>query len=189
MDTVSFTEMKDGTKEDYALLDRIACEHRDKHLVDDILGMLERLATPGSGYKIDRLQHSLQSATRAERAGEDEEMIVAALLHDIGDVLAPDNHSDLAAAILQPYVSEKTHWIVQHHGIFQGYYFWHHMGGDKNARDKYRGHPWFDDCAKFCANYDQNCFDPAYDTLPLSHFEPMVRRLFSRKPFSEITKG
>jgi predicted HD phosphohydrolase len=110
-------------------------------------------------------------------------MVVIALLHDIGDTLAPWNHSDLAAAVLQPYVSKDNHWLVQHHGIFQGYYFWHHSGGDRFARERYRGHPMFERTAEFCERWDQRSFDPAYDTLPLAAFEPMVRRLFARAPF------
>jgi len=106
--------------------------------------------------------------------------LVCALLHDIGDTLAPDNHSDFAGAILRPYVSEANHWIVKHHGVFQGYYFWHHLDRDRDTRERYRGHPQFEACAEFCARYDQNCFDPDYDTLPIEHFEPMVQRIFAR---------
>src|SRR5262249_21419386 len=116
---------------------------------------------------------SLQTATRAQRDGRDEEYIVCALLHDIGDTIASANHSELAATVLQPFVSEENHWIVEHHGVFQGYYFFHHLGLDRNAREAYRGHP------AFGALYDQNSFDPGYDTLPLTHFEPMVRKVFA----------
>ena len=185
MEEINFINMDDGTAEEYAFLEEQASAYHTAHLVGHILGQLKMMAGPKLGYKIDRYQHSLQSATRALRDGAEEEMVVAALLHDIGDVVAPENHSDYAAAVLRPYVSEKTYWIVKHHGIFQGYYFWHHLGGDRNARDRYRDHPWFDDCAKFCADYDQNCFDPDYDTEPLETFEPMVRRVFARKPWSQ----
>jgi predicted HD phosphohydrolase len=181
-DTVSFTRMIDGTKEEYALLER----HWQKHSVnlpDELLAMLQRLGGDKGGYKIDRLQHSLQTATRAMRDGADEEMIVVALLHDIGDILAPENHSDLAAAVLQPYVSKDNHWLVRHHGIFQGYYFWHHYGMDRNAREQYRGHPMFERTAMFCENWDQTSFDPDYDTAPLAQFEPMVRLIIGRKPW------
>ena len=185
MDQIDFINMQDGTAEEYAFLEEQATAYHQAHLVDHILGQLKMMAGPMLGYKIDRYQHSLQSATRALRDGAEEEMVVAALLHDIGDVVAPDNHSDYAAAVLRPYVSEKTYWIVKHHGIFQGYYFWHHLGGDRDARERYREHPWFDDCAKFCADYDQNCFDPDYENEPLETFEPMVRRVFARKPWSQ----
>ena len=181
METVSFTRMEEGTAEDYALIMRLTEEHKQDALVDGLLGMLRQMAGPKLGYRIDRYQHSLQSATRAMRDGAEEEMIVAALLHDVGDIVAPDNHSALAAAVLRPYVSEKTHWIVLHHGIFQGYYFFHHIGMDQNARERYRGHEHFQACADFCERWDQNCFDPDYDTAPLETFEPMVHRIFARE--------
>ncbi len=185
MDQIDFINMQDGTAEEYAFLEEQATAYHQAHLVEHVLGQLKMMAGPMLGYKIDRYEHSLQSATRALRDGAEEEMVVAALLHDIGDVVAPDNHSEYAAAVLRPYVSEKTYWIVKHHGIFQGYYFWHHLGGDRDARERYREHPWFDDCAKFCADYDQNCFDPDYENEPLETFEPMVRRVFARKPWSQ----
>ena len=115
---------------------------------------------------------------------EDEEMVVAALLHDIGDELAPMNHSEYAASILKPYVSEKTHWIIEKHGEFQAYYYAHHLGGNRNKRDKYKGHKYYDACVKFCEKYDQCSFDPNYKSYPLEKFEPMVRNIFARKPYS-----
>jgi predicted HD phosphohydrolase len=181
-ETVSFTRMDEGTGEEYQLLDRIY-KKLDLGLADNVLAMLDRLRGDKMGYQIDRYQHSLQTATRAQRDGADEETVVVALLHDIGDILAPWNHSDLAAAILQPYVSPDNHWLVRHHGIFQGYYFWHHTGGDRFARERYRGHPMFERTAAFCEKWDQTSFDPNYDTLPLEAFEPMARRLFARPPF------
>jgi predicted HD phosphohydrolase len=188
MPTASFTRMDQGTFEDYQLLEG-RYKVLDQNLADEVLAMLGRLGGDPLGYKIDRFQHSLQTATRAMRDGADEETVVVALLHDIGDVLAPQNHSDLAAAVLQPYISARNHWLVRHHGIFQGYYFFHHVGGDRNAREKYRGHPLFEATAAFCENWDQSSFDPDYDTLPLEAFEPMVRRLFDRKPFQPAVIG
>ena len=182
MDSISFTRMDQGTAEGYAFLGRLWEEHKQDHLTDSVLALLRQMRGPTLGYRIDRYQHSLQSATRARRDGADEETVVAALLHDVGDSIAPDNHSQVAAAILRPYVSERTHWVVLHHGIFQGYYFWHHTGGDRDARERYRGHPHFEACADFCERWDQVSFDPDYDTLPLEAFEPMVRRLFAREP-------
>lgn len=181
--TVNFIRMADGTYEDYQLLDR-EFQGLVSQFPDEAMAMLKRLAGDKLGYKIDRYQHSLQSATRAFRDGADEETVVCALLHDVGDILAPHNHSDLAAAILQPYVSEKNHWIIRHHGVFQGYYYFHHTGGDRDERERYRGHPWFEACAAFCENWDQNSFDPAYDTMPLEAFEPMLRRILGRKAFA-----
>ena len=175
----SFTRMVDATQEDYQLIAQHTVQFF-QGLPDRVMTHLDLLAGDSAGYAVDRLTHSLQSAARAERAGEDEEYVVCALIHDIGDSLASLNHSELAAVILQPFVSEKNHWIVKHHGIFQAYYFFHHLGLDRNLRDRYREHEWFDDCARFCAAYDQNCFDPDYDTPKLEYFEPMVRNVLSQ---------
>lgn len=182
MDTIRFTAMAEGTREEYAFLERLWADHKDAHLAGNVLGLLKAMAGPTLGYKIDRYRHSLQTATRALRDGADEETVVCALLHDIGDTIAPENHSAAAAAILRPYVGERNHWIVQHHGVFQGYYFFHHLGGDRDARERYRGHPHFEACADFCERWDQASFDPDYETMPLEAFEPMVRRLFAREP-------
>ena len=183
MKKVSFTEMKKGTKEDYLLLDKNEKDFAKK-TADRILKFLSSLTETLEGYQVSRLEHSLQSATRALHAGESEEMIVAALLHDIGDELAPMNHSEYAASILKPYVSEKTHWIVEKHGEIQSYYYAHHLGGNRNKRDKYKGHKYFDACVNFCEKYDQCSFDPNYESYPLEKFEPMVRNIFARKPYS-----
>ena len=180
---VSFTSMAAGTREDYQLLERLEAQFAAS-TADRVLDQLRGLAGSLAGYKVDRLEHSLQSATRAYRDGADEEMVVAALLHDIGDLLAPHNHSELAAAVLRPYVTERTYWVVRQHGLFQSYYYAHHMGGDRNARDRYIDHPWYQDAVDFCHRWDQSSFDPEYDTLSLEFFEPMVRRVFAREPFS-----
>ena len=178
---VGFTAMKDGTYEEYQLIERLAGPVQAR-VGDHLLKLLQMLDAPEEhiGHPISRYEHSLQSATRALRAGESEEMVVAALLHDVGDVVAPHNHPEAAAAILRPFVSDRVAWIVEKHGIFQGLYYFEHIGLDKNAREKYRAHPWFDDCARFCEEYDQCSFDPSYDTLPLDAFESMVRRVFAK---------
>ena len=181
--TVSFTSMAAGTSEDYELLESLEAQFAST-TADRVLEQLRGLAGSLAGYKVDRLEHSLQSATRACRDGADEEMVVAALLHDIGDLLAPHNHSEMAAAVLRPYVSERTYWIVRQHGLFQSYYYAHHTGGDRNARDRYIHHPWYQDAVDFCHRWDQSSFDPEYDSFPLEFFEPMVRRVFAREPFS-----
>jgi len=178
MTETTFTRMEDATSEDYGVIARHALGFQ-QGLPDRVLRHLELLAGDTGGYAVDRLTHSLQTATRAHRDGRDEEYVVCALVHDIGDTLASLNHSELAAVIVQPFVSEENHWIVKHHGIFQGYYFFHHLGLDRNQRDQYRGHPHWQTCADFCARYDQNSFDPAYDTLPLDSFVPMVHRVFA----------
>ena len=183
MGTVAFTSMAEGTREDYELLEQLEAKFAEG-ATDRVLAQLRGLEGSLSGYQIDRLEHSLQSATRAHRDGAEEEMVVAALLHDIGDLLSPNNHSELAAAVLRPYVSERTYWIVRHHGLFQSYYYAHHTGGDRNARDAYRDHPWYQDTVDFCHRWDQSSFDPNYESLPLEFFEPIVRRIFAREPFS-----
>ena len=181
--TVSFTSMATGVQEDYDLLERLESEFA-AGTAGRVLEQLKGLSGSLAGYQVDRLEHSLQSATRAYRDGAEEEMVVAALLHDVGDLLAPDNHSEMAAAVLRPYVSERTYWIVRHHGLFQSYYFAHFRGGDRNARDRYIDHPWYQDAVDFCHRWDQPSFDPAYESLDLEFFEPMVRRIFARAPFS-----
>ena len=183
--TVSFTSMATGVQEDYDLLERLESEFA-AGTAGRVLEQLKGLSGSLAGYQVDRLEHSLQSATRAYRDGAEEEMVVAALLHDVGDLLAPDNHSEMAAAVLRPYVSERTYWIVRHHGLFQSYYFAHFRGGDRNARDRYKDHPWYQDAVDFCRRWDQPSFDPAYESLDLEFFEPMVRRVFARAPFSMI---
>jgi predicted HD phosphohydrolase len=173
-----FTAMRDATREDYEKIGR----HSDaffRGLPDRVLTHLKILAGDTGGYAVDRLTHSLQTATRAQRDGRDDEYVVCALVHDIGDTLACMNHAQLAATILEPFVSEKNRWIVEQHAIFQGYYFFHHLGLDRNLRERFRGHPWFRDCAEFCEKYDQNSFDPEYDTLPLDAFEPALRKVFA----------
>jgi predicted HD phosphohydrolase len=178
VEIVSFTEMQSGTSADYRLLDR----HERQHILGlpgRILEALQRLKGGLAGYKIDRLQHSLQSATRAENDSADAEWIVAALVHDIGDELAPMNHSEFAAALLKPYVSEEVHWVVAHHGLFQMAYYAHHLGKDPLARECYRDHPYYDSCVRFCERWDQASFDPAFPTRPLSHFAPLVSAIFS----------
>ena len=184
IEKVTFTAMIDGTQADYQLLDAHSEAHPDK-LADRVLDWLRQLDTE-SPYPITRLGHSLQSATRAERDGADDETIVCALLHDIGDVIAPANHSQVAAAILAPYVSEKNHWIVKHHGLFQGYYYFHHYGQDRDARERFRDHPHYEACVEFCARWDQASFDPDYPTETLEHFEPLVRDLFAKPPRVQV---
>jgi predicted HD phosphohydrolase len=175
---VSFRQMKDGTFEDYQLLERLE-QGFIAGQADRILAALEALDHSLDGYPVTRFVHSLQSATRAERDGADEDMIVGALLHDVGDLLAPCNHSEVAAAIIRPYVREQVTWIVANHGLFQAYYYAHHYGKNRNARERLREHPWYQATVDFCERWDQSSFDPGYDTLPLSHFEPMVRRVFA----------
>ena len=188
MQQVSFRRMDEGTPADYALLNSLEDEFVAA-LPERILAALGELEQSLAGYQISRLEHSLQSATRAERDGADIEMIVGALIHDLGDDLAPLNHSQLAASIIRPYVRGEVAWVIEHHGVFQMYYYGEAMGVNKNAREIYRGHKWFNSCEKFCERWDQMSFDPDYASYPLAHFEPMVRKIFSRPPFDPRIVG
>ena len=183
MKSVKFTKMENGSKEDYLLLDKYEQEYING-TANRILSFMSGLTTTLKGYKITRLEHSLQTATRAFNDKASEEMIVAALLHDIGDELAPLNHSEYAATILKPYVSEKIHWIIEKHGEFQMYYYAHHLGKDRNLRDKYKDHKYYNDTLEFCENWDQASFDPNFKSFSLKDFDPIVRKIFSRKPYS-----
>ena len=180
--TVNFTQMKDGTAEEYAFLTNNETEHA-KGTADKLLQALVNLDEGLSGYKITRLGHSIQSATRAWRDGADIDWVVCALLHDIGDIYAPYNHDEYAAAILRPFVREQCSWCVQAHGDFQMVYYGHHVGGNPNKRDQFTGHIYFDDCALFCERWDQSSFDPDYDTLSIDFFAPMVREVFARQAY------
>ena len=182
----SFHAMTEGTKADW---EKIAVGNMELAvgLPDRALDQLRALGGDFGGFAVDRLEHSLQTATRAERAGRDDEYVYCALMHDVGDLLGTFNHADIAAAIVKPFVSEQNHWIVEKHAIFQGYYFFHHLGLDRDMRERFRDHEWFDACAEFCHEYDQPAFDPGYDTLPLEHFEPLVRDMM-RSPKHSIYK-
>lgn len=179
MKKVSFTEMSEGTAADYEYLDELENQFK-KELPTKLLKALAELEYSLSGYQISRLEHVLQAATRALYAGESDQMIIAALLHDIGDDLAPYSHSEMAASILRPFVSDEIYWVVKHHGLFQMYYYAHHSGGDRNARDRFKDHPFYDTAVRFCHEYDQNCFDPNYESKPLAFFEPMLQSVFSK---------
>ena len=185
-DTVSFTQMKDGTREDYLLL-----EEKEKPYLamtpDRILDELRRQGEATlEGYRITRLDHGLQAATRALRDGADTDWIVGALLHDIGDGLAPQNHDRFSAEVIRPFVRWDVAWVVEHHGIFQMLYYARHYGWDENAREQFKDHPCFDSCATFCERWDQSSFDPDYATETLETFEPMVRQVFSRKAYDPV---
>ena len=178
MPRATFHSMETCTREDWKAINQ-HMEPFIERLPDRVLAHLRLLEGDCGGFVVDRMEHSLQTATRAMQDGRDEEYIVCALLHDMGDILGPRNHADIAAAVLKPFVSEQNHWMVEKHAIFQGYYFFHHLGLDRNMREQFRGHPWFEYTEEFCAKYDGPAFDPAYRSAPLSEFEPMVRRVFS----------
>ena len=169
-----FRSFEESTAEDWAIIaPRLAVTQG--MVADRVINLMRDLEQDHGGFPVDRLEHSLQTATRAERDGRDDEYVLCALLHDIGDTLSPYNHPEIAAAILKPFVSEANHFMVQRHGEFQGYYFWHHLGMDKDARDQWADSPYFDHTAEFCAKYDQTAFDPDYRSNPLEHYEPLIR--------------
>ena len=182
MRTVSFRQMKEGTKAEYLFLSQLERQHIGR-LPDRILQALRALDDGLSGYRVTRLQHSLQAATRAQADGADEEMIVGALVHDLGDGLAPENHSRYAAEILRPYVRGEVTWVIEHHGLFQKFYYAHFLGENPEGRAAYRDHPFYESCVLFCERWDQAAFDPDYPTRPLEDFEPLVRGIFSRRAF------
>lgn len=169
--------MDESTADDWQI---ITSQHGS--LVDDLpdrlLGQLGQLDNDFGGFAVDRLTHSLQTAARAEADGRDDAYLVCAVLHDIGDLLGPMNHAEVAAAVLQPWVPESYHWMVAKHGVFQGYYFWHHIGADRHARDEFEGHEYYDLTEEFVRKYDMPAFDPDYPTPPLEHYEPLIRTFF-----------
>lgn len=183
----TFTSMEQSTAEDWRAIGENYVDFA-RGLPDRVLAHLRLLDGDYGGFRVDRLQHSLQTATLAHRGGEDEEYVVCALLHDMGDTLGSFNHAEVAAAILKPFVSPENHWMVEKHGIFQGYYFFHHLGLDRNMREQFRGHPCFERTALFCEQYDGPAFDPKLETMPLEAFEPIVRRVFAA-PKQSIYKG
>jgi len=173
-----FHHMKDGTQEDWAI---IAGELKGlaDGLPDRILQHLKLLDGDYGGFPVDRLTHCLQTAMLAHDDGKDEEYVVCALLHDIGDTLGSYNHADVAAVLLEPFVSEENHWMVKHHGIFQGYYFFHYLGMDRDQHEQFRDHPCYEHTKEFIEKYDAPAFDPELETYPLAFFEPMVRNVFA----------
>ncbi|HEX7758494.1 MAG TPA: HD domain-containing protein [Caulobacteraceae bacterium] len=179
-----FHAMTQGTAADWMAISAAGAPYR-RELPDRMLAHLRMLEADSGGFPVTRLEHSLQTATRAHRAGKDEEYVVCALMHDIGDILGPSNHAEIGAVVMKPYVSEANHWMLDKHGVFQGYYFFHYIGLDRDMREQYRGHPHFEHCAQFCHLFDQNSFEPGYDTMPLEAFEPMLRRVVAR-PMNSI---
>ncbi len=171
-----FHAMTEGTAEDWGNIVQ-ATRAYGAEFPDRLIAHLKLLDGDCGGFAVDRLTHSLQTATRAHRDGRDEEYVACALIHDIGDILGPSHHAEIGAVIMKPFISERNRWMMEHHAIFQGYYYFHYLGGDRDMREQFRGHPDFEYTAQFCHLYDQNSFDPAYDTMPLEAFEPILRRV------------
>ena len=178
LDRATFTSFEESTAEDWAKIVP-QLEVTQTMVADHVLHLLRALGSDHGGFPVSRLEHSLQTATRAQRDGRDDEYVLCALVHDIGDTLAPYNHPEIAASIVKTRVSEANHFMVANHGVFQGYYFWHYIGMDRNARDAFRDSPYFDYTEEFCAKYDSTAFDPDYRSEPLEHFEPLVREFFA----------
>ena len=175
----AFARMQDASAEEWQLIGKQGRQHQ-RTLPGRVISHLRLLEDDFGGFAVDRLTHSLQTATRAAEDGRDEEYVVCALLHDIGDTLGPSNHADIAAVILRPYVSEKNHWMVQKHAIFQGYYFFHHLGLDRDMRDKFKDHEYYDYTEEFCRKYDQNSFDTTYKSMSLEDFMPAVESVLAK---------
>jgi predicted HD phosphohydrolase len=174
----SFRRMDESTAEQWAVIGKESFENQDR-VAERVLGMLRSLSEITDGFAVDQLTHCLQTATRAERAGADDEVVVASLCHDVGKAVSVPNHPRIAAEILRPYVRDDVHWMIEVHQDFQGRHYYHHFGGDPNAREQYKGHPSYELAERFADEWDQAAFDPDYDTLPLEHFEPRLRELFA----------
>ncbi len=184
MQTVKFRKLVDGDREDYEFLENCEITYASQ-VGARLLETLEKLETAMSGFQVTRLEHCLQTATRAWRDGADSDWVVSALLHDIGDIHSPYDHDEYAALILRPFVREQCSWTVEKHGDFQKFYYAEQMGKDPNVREKYRDNPYFDDCAVFCERWDQQAFDPEYQSLPLEFFRPLVTDVFARAPYDK----
>jgi predicted HD phosphohydrolase len=178
----TFTRMDESTAEQWAVIGKETMEHQGR-VADRVLGMLRSLSEVTDGFAVDQLTHSLQTATRAERAGADDEVVVASLCHDIGKAVSVPNHPLIAAEILKPYVRDEVYQMIRAHQDFQGRHYYYHFGGDPEAREQYRGQPWFALAERFADDWDQVAFDPGYDTLPLEHFQARVREVFGH-PYS-----
>jgi predicted HD phosphohydrolase len=184
----TFTSFQTSTEEDWALIVP-QLEVTQQMVAEHALMLLRSLESDHGGFPVNRLEHSLQTATRAERDGRDDEYVMCALLHDIGDTLAPYNHPEIAASMIRGRVSEANHFMVANHGVFQGYYFWHHIGLDPNTRDMFKDSPYFEHTEEFCAKYDSPAFDADYDSEPLEHFESRLRDLFAPQSPAETPQG
>lgn len=174
-----FTRMEDSTAAEWRIIGAEFMQFA-AGLPDRLIAHLRLLENDYGGFPVDRYTHCLQTATRALRAGCDDEYVACALLHDIGDTLGAFNHADIAAAIVKPFVSAQNHWMVEHHAIFQGYFFFHHIGMDRNLRDNFREHPSYGRTVEFCERYDNPSFDAKAETLPVDAFLPLLRRVFAQ---------
>lgn len=182
MDRAGFRSMDESTREEWMVIGRETARNQPR-VAETVLGLLRSLAVIEDGFATDQLTHALQTASRAERAGADDEVVVAALCHDIGKAISVPNHPAIAAAILQPYVRPEVHFMIAAHQDFQGRHYYEHFGMDPNLRERHRDQPAYDLAERFADEWDQKAFDPDYDTLPLEHFEDRVRAVFAKPRF------
>ena len=183
MTTRTFTRMDESTAAQWSVIGQETMEAQPQ-VADHMLSLLRNLESMVMGFAVDQLTHCLQTATLAERAGADDELVVASLFHDVGKYMSVMNHPGIAAEILRPYVRDEVYFAIRAHQDFQGRHYYGHFGGDADAREQYRDEPWFDLAARFADEWDQIAFDPDYDTLPLEHFEPKVRAVFAMPKYS-----
>lgn len=186
---VTYTRIDQGSPEEYRRVREFNLKMWRDNVGPRIITLLRSIASIPLLVQVNELEHSLQTATRCFRDDEDEETVVCALVHDIGEMYGPANHGEFAAAVLRPYVSAENYWMVKHHPEFQGYFYWHHSGRDRHARDTFLGHPCYERTVRFCERWDGPSFDPAYNWLPLEHFEPMVLRVFAREAFNAASES
>ena len=176
MTATTFTRMDESTAEQWAVIGAETMQNQPR-VADAFLDLLHRCADITDGFATDQLTHCLQTATLAERAGADAEVVVASLCHDVGKAVSVPNHGPIAAEMLKPYVRSDVYWTLYRHQDFQGRHYYHHFGKDPDARAQYEGEEWYDLAARFADEWDQTAFDPDYDTEPLEHFEPLVREI------------
>jgi predicted HD phosphohydrolase len=177
--TEQFRRMDESTAEQWAAIGAETMSHQGR-VADRVLAMLSGLGEITDGFAVDQLTHSLQTATRAQEAGADDEMVVASLCHDIGKYVSVPNHPRIAAEILRPYVRDEVYHVIRTHQDFQGRHYYHYFGGDPDARERYRDEPWFALGERFADEWDQTSFDPDYPTKPLAHFAPVVAAVFAK---------
>jgi len=178
----SFRRMDESTAEQWAHISERTMTNQGR-VADRFLMLLESLSSISDGFITDQLTHCLQTATMAERAGADDEVIFGSLCHDIGKAISVPNHGAISAEMIKPYVRDDVYQSIKNHQDFQGKHYYHHFDVPTSLRDRFAGESWFALCEEFTDDWDQQAFDPDYDTLPLSHFEPLIRELTARARF------
>lgn len=177
--TATFTRMDESTAEEWAVIGKETSRNQGR-VAERVLGLLRSLSDITDGFATDQLTHCLQTATLAQQAGADDEMVVASLCHDIGKAISVPNHGAIAAEMLKPYVRPDVYHSIKHHQDFQGRHYYNHFGMSTELREQYRDQSWFALCEQFTDDWDQVAFDPNGHTEPLEHFEPLVREVFAK---------